>query len=38
VIGEPPSDAGAVKLTVACAFPAAALTAVGALGADATYV
>jgi hypothetical protein len=30
VIAEPPSDAGAVKLTVACPLPATALTAVGA--------
>jgi hypothetical protein len=32
VIGEPPLLAGAVKLTVACAFPAVADTAVGTLG------
>ena len=29
VIGLPPLDTGAVKLTVACAFPATADTAVG---------
>ena len=32
VMGLPPSDAGGVKLTVACAFPAVALTPVGAPG------
>jgi hypothetical protein len=31
-MGEPPSLAGAVKLTVAWAFPATAVTPVGALG------
>jgi hypothetical protein len=32
VIAEPPLDAGAVKLTIACAFPAVAVTLVGASG------
>lgn len=32
VIGEPPVLAGAVKLTVACVFPAVAVTSVGASG------
>jgi hypothetical protein len=32
VISEPPSLTGAVKLTVACAVPGLALTAVGASG------
>jgi len=32
VIALPPFDAGAVKLTIACALPAVALTAVGASG------
>ena len=32
VIVQPPFDAGGVNLTVACAFPAAAITAVGAPG------
>ncbi len=32
VIGEPPLEAGAVKLTVACALPAVAMTPVGAPG------
>ena len=32
VIGDPPSLTGAVKLTVACAFPPVALTPVGAPG------
>lgn len=32
MIGLPPSDAGIVKLTVACPLPATAVTAVGALG------
>ena len=32
VIGEPPVDAGAVKLTVACASPAVAVPMVGAPG------
>ena len=31
-IGLPPSDAGGVKLTVACALPAVAVTPVGAPG------
>jgi hypothetical protein len=38
VIALPPLDAGAVKLTVACAFPAVAVTAVGAPGTDAVLV
>jgi hypothetical protein len=33
VTAEPPSEAGAVKLTVACAFPAVAVAPVGAPGA-----
>jgi hypothetical protein len=33
VIGEPPSEAGAVQVTVACPSPAVALTSVGASGA-----
>jgi len=33
VIGEPPLDVGAVKLTVACALPAVAVPMVGAPGA-----
>jgi hypothetical protein len=32
VIGLPPFELGAVKLTVACAFPATAVTPVGAPG------
>ena len=32
VIGVPPLDAGAVKLTVACIFPAVAVPIVGAPG------
>jgi hypothetical protein len=32
VITLPPLDEGTVKLTVACAFPAVAVTLVGALG------
>ena len=32
MIAEPPLEAGAVQLTVACAFPAVALTLVGAPG------
>ena len=32
MIALPPFEAGAVKLTVACVFPAAAVTAVGAPG------
>ena len=32
VITEPPLEVGAVQLTVACAFPAVALTLVGAPG------
>jgi hypothetical protein len=36
VIGEAPFDAGGVQLTVACALPATAVTAVGAPGADAS--
>jgi hypothetical protein len=32
VIGLPPSLAGAVQVTVACASPAVAVTAAGALG------
>ncbi len=36
VIAQPPSDEGAVQLTVACPLPAAALTPVGALGRPGT--
>jgi len=32
VIADPPLDAGAVKVTVACALPAVAITPVGASG------
>ena len=32
MIGEPPSEAGAVKLIVACALPGVAVTPVGAPG------
>jgi hypothetical protein len=35
VIGAPPSLAGAVKVTTACALPAVAATALGAPGAVA---
>lgn len=38
VIGEPPLSVGAVQLTVACAFPATAETAVGGAGAVAAGV
>jgi hypothetical protein len=38
VIALPPLDAGAVKLTVACALPPTAVTAVGAPGAVAIGV
>ena len=34
MIGEPPSDAGAVQDTVACPSPATAVTLVGAPGTD----
>jgi len=36
-MGLPPSKAGGVQLTVACALPAVAVTAVGALG-DVEFV
>jgi hypothetical protein len=38
VIGLPPLEAGGVKLTVACAFPATAVTLVGAPGTVACVV
>jgi hypothetical protein len=38
VIAAPPEDAGGVKLTVACAFPAVAVTPVGAPGTTALTV
>ena len=37
MIAEPPFDAGALNVTVACALPAVALAPVGAPGTVATF-